>query len=144
VIYAKTSLHIKKNGRSHHLSFGMRICLPQQPKQNTVTKCHRSTTHKHENHSILYQFPCIKTSINEHNKHPNGGPLVSPPSTHHGPYKLMILGHAVTPTYKSAIKLQHHTSSNCNSATTTIVDSGHPAVKHHLCQRYILLLEAPK
>jgi hypothetical protein len=131
----------------------MCVSLPQQLTHNTVTKYHRPTAHKNENHSTLYQ-QCItssswfshiqKNSINEHNKHPNGGPLVSPPSTHYDPYKHMTIGHSVTPTCKSAIKLQHHTNSNYNSATTTIIDLGHPTVKHHFFQRYILLLKASK
>jgi hypothetical protein len=89
-------------------------------------------------------FPSTKTSINEDNKRQNGGPLISPPSTYHDPYKHVTLGHPVTPTYNSAIKLQRHTNSNHNIATTTIIDLGHPAFKHHFCQCYILLPKSPK
>jgi hypothetical protein len=56
----------------------------------------------------------------------------------------MTLGHSVTPTYKSAIKFQHHTNSNYNNATTISIDLGHPAIKHHFCQHYIFLIKAPK
>jgi hypothetical protein len=89
-------------------------------------------------------LPSKKTSINEHNTQQYGGTLVSPPSTYHGPYKCMTLGHYIMPAYKSAIKLQHHTNSNYNIATTTRIALGNPAVKHYLCQRYIHLLKAPK
>jgi hypothetical protein len=33
---------------------------------------------------------------------------------------------------------------NYKNTTTTILDVGHLAVKHRFCQRYILLLKAPK
>jgi hypothetical protein len=89
-------------------------------------------------------FPSTKANINEHNKRSNGGALVSPPSSHHDPYERMTFGHSVTSTYKSAIKLQHHTDLNYISATTTIIDLGHPAGKCHFYQRYILIIKAPK
>jgi hypothetical protein len=58
-----------------------------------------------------------------------------PHRTNHDPYKRMILGQP---------NLQHHTSPNYNNATTNNLYLGHPAVKHGLCQRYILLLKSPK
>jgi hypothetical protein len=54
----------------------------------------------------------------------------------------MTLGRSVTPTHKSAIKLEHHINSTYNNTTTTISDLGHPAVTHHFCQHYILLLKS--
>jgi hypothetical protein len=48
----------------------------------------------------------------------------------------MTIGHSVTPTYKSTIKLQHHTNSNYNIATTTITDLGHPAIIHTFLALY--------
>jgi hypothetical protein len=58
-----------------------------------------------------------------------------PHSTNHDPYKRTTL---CQPTF------QHHTSLNYNNATTTTLDVGHRAVKRRFCQRYILLLKAPK
>jgi hypothetical protein len=80
-------------------------------------------------------FPSAKTYINNHNKRPNVGPLVSPHSTNHDPYTCTTLGQP---------NFQHHTSQNYNNATTTTLDLGLPAVKCRFCQRYILLLKAPK
>jgi hypothetical protein len=40
--------------------------------------------------------------------------------------------------------LQHHTNLNYNSATPTIINLGHLAIKHHFLHRYIILLKAPK
>jgi hypothetical protein len=46
--------------------------------------------------------------------------------------------------YDSRYKLQHHTHPNCNNATTTTLDVGHPAVKRRFCQRCILPLKPPQ
>jgi hypothetical protein len=89
-------------------------------------------------------FSSAKTYINGHNKRPNGGPLVSPPSTNQDPYKGTTLGQPIIPTYKRSNKFQHHTHLNYNNATTIILDVGHTAVKHQFYQCYILLLKAPK
>jgi hypothetical protein len=40
--------------------------------------------------------------------------------------------------------LQHHTNPNYNNATTAALDLGHLTVKHHFCERYILLIKSPK
>jgi hypothetical protein len=89
-------------------------------------------------------FSSAKTYIIGHNKHLNGGTLVSPPSTNHNPYKRTTLGQPIIPTYEITNKFQYHTNPNYNNDTTTILDVGHPAVKHRFCQHYILLLKAPK
>jgi hypothetical protein len=56
----------------------------------------------------------------------------------------MTLSQPIMPTYKSNNKFQHHTHPNYNNATTTILNVGHRDVKRRFCQRYILLIKAPK
>jgi hypothetical protein len=80
-------------------------------------------------------LPSTKTSINEHNTCPNGEPLVSPPVKIMTQTNVWLL---------ITIKFQHHTTSNYNITTTTIIDLGHPVVKCHVDQRYIILLKFPK
>jgi hypothetical protein len=41
-------------------------------------------------------------------------------------------------------KFHHHTNPYYNNTNTTSLDLGHPVVKRRFCQRYILLLKAPK
>jgi hypothetical protein len=125
------------------------VYLPQQPTNNSLTKYHTPTIHKNGICSLtslltIMLFPSTKTYINGHTKHPNGGPLVSPPITNHDPYKRTTFGQPIMPTYKSTTKLQHHTHLNYNTTTDTILYLGHPAVKYRFCQHYILLLKAPK
>jgi hypothetical protein len=80
-------------------------------------------------------LPSANPYINGHNKHPNGEPLVPPPSMNHDPCKCTTLGQP---------KFQHHTNICYNNATTITLGLGHPAVKHRFCQGYILLLKSLK
>jgi hypothetical protein len=128
------SFHLNNSWRALLFFSVCHVSLPQQPTHDSLTKYHTPKIHKKGICSLpslltIIFFSSTKTYINGHNKCPNGGPLVSPPSTNHDPCKRTTLSQPIMPTYKSTNKVQHHTNPNYNNVTTTILYLGHPAVK---------------
>jgi hypothetical protein len=94
-------------------------------------------------------FSSIKTYINGHNKRPNGRPLVSPPIKNHDPYKRMILGQPIMPTYKSTTKFQHYTNTNhhprcgASGCQTLILPALYPSPKTPQSTRHMPTIHRP-
>jgi hypothetical protein len=111
---------------SQHIIHLPNITQPKSIKQNLqphfIINHHGFTIYKH-----LYQWP------QQTSKWWTIG--TPPPRMNHDRYKHTTLGQP---------KFQHHTHPYYNTATTTTLYLGHPAVKRLFCQRYTLLLKAPK